>query len=142
MSADVPSTTIGLLGASTFMYPTIWRASRRPSSGAWWWGNPPHYPDDDHIGDLRGHDPEWRIHRTFLAQVGAHLRPGGVIVLQENSQGSTAETFGDMISAAGLEIAFVEFGPRQRMPYGHIYYIGIVRRGDEVPTWARGTLCA
>lgn len=105
-------------------------------------GNPPHYPDDDHIGDLRGHDPQWQIHRTFFAQVGAHLKPGGVIVLQENSQGSTAETFRDMISDASLEIAFVEFGPKQRTPCGHIYYIGITRRGDEVPAWARGTLCA
>jgi predicted RNA methylase len=104
-------------------------------------GNPPHYPDE-FIGQLRAHDPDWRIHRTFFAQVGAHLKSGGVIVLQENSQGSTAETFGDMISQAGLEIIFVEFGPRRRTPHGHIYYIGIMRQGDAVPTWAKSTICA
>ena len=105
-------------------------------------GNPPHYPVDDFIGDLRGHDPDWRIHRAFLAQVGAHLKPGGVIVLQENSQGSTAETFGEMIAQAGLRIVFVEFGPKRRLPYGHIYYIGIMREGDAVPAWADGALCS
>jgi methylase of polypeptide subunit release factors len=104
-------------------------------------GNPPHYPDE-FIGQLRAHDPDWRIHRMFFAQVGAHLKSGGVIVLQENSQGSTAETFGDMISQAGLEIIFVEFGPRRRTPHGHIYYIGIMRQGDAVPTWAKSTVCA
>ena len=103
-------------------------------------GNPPHYPDD-HIGDIRGHDPQWRIHRTFFAQVGSHLKPGGVIVLQESSQSSTAETFREMITQAGLEVLFVEFGPKARTLHGHIYYIGIARRGDDVPSWARGTLC-
>jgi len=103
-------------------------------------GNPPHYPDE-YVGNLRAHDPDWRIHRAFFSQVGTHLKPGGVIVLQENSQGSTAETFGDMISQAGLEIVFTEFGPKRRTPYGHIYYIGIVRRGDAVPAWARGAIC-
>ena len=33
-------------------------------------GNPPHYPDT-HVGDIRGHDPQWRIHRTFFGRVGA-----------------------------------------------------------------------
>jgi hypothetical protein len=103
-------------------------------------GNPPHYPDE-HVGDIRGHDPQWHIHRAFFGQVTAHLKPGGVIVLQENSQGSTAETFREMIVQAGLEILFVEFGPKARTPYGHIYYIGIARAGDVVQNWARGTLC-
>ena len=37
---------------------------------------------------------------------------------------------------AGLEISFVEFGPKRRTPHPHIYYIGIVRRGDIVPAWS------
>jgi hypothetical protein len=68
------------------------------------------------------------------------LKPGGVIVLQENSEGSTAESFREMIEKAGLEISFVEFGPKHRTPQPHIYYIGIVRRGDVVPTWAKGAI--
>jgi tRNA1(Val) A37 N6-methylase TrmN6 len=103
-------------------------------------GNPPHYPDE-YAGNLRAHDPDWRIHRQFFMQVGAHLKPGGVIVLQENSQGSTAETFLGMAAAGGLKIAFVEFGPKRRTRFGHIYYVGLVRRGDTVPEWAQGTLC-
>jgi hypothetical protein len=103
-------------------------------------GNPPHYPDE-FVGQLRAHDPDWRIHRAFFAGVGAHLKPGGVIVLQENSQGSTAETFRDMVAQAGLDIVFVEYGPRERTKFGHIYYVGIMRRGDTVPAWAKGTIC-
>jgi methylase of polypeptide subunit release factors len=103
-------------------------------------GNPPHYPDE-YVGNLRAHDPDWKVHRAFFAQVGAHLKPGGVLVLQENSQGSTAETFLPMLTAAGLEIIFVEYGPKKRTSHGHIYYVGIVRRGDAVPAWAQGTLC-
>jgi hypothetical protein len=91
-------------------------------------GNPPHF-SDEHAGSLILHDPGWRIHREFFSQVGAHLKPGGVIVLQENSEGSTAESFREMIEKAGLEISFVEFGSKQRTPHGHLYYIGIVRRG-------------
>jgi hypothetical protein len=79
---------------------------------------------------------------TALSSGGsAPLKPGGVIVLQENSQGSTAETFPEMIAQADLEVLFVEFGPKARTTHGHIYYIGIARRGDDVPSWARGTLC-
>ena len=102
-------------------------------------GNPPHFPDE-HAGSLILHDPGWHIHREFFSQVGAHLKSGGVIVLQENSEGSTAESFREMIEKAGLEISFVEFGPKHRTPQPHIYYIGIVRRGDVVPTWAKGAI--
>ncbi len=103
-------------------------------------GNPPHYPDE-YVGNLRAHDPDWKIHRALFAQVGAHLKPGGVLILQENSQGSIAETFRPMIEQNGLAIVFVEYGPKKRTPYGHIYYVGIARRGDTVPPWAQGTLC-
>lgn len=104
-------------------------------------GNPPHYPDE-FVGQLRAHDPDWKIHRSFFAGVERHLKPGGVIVLQENSQGSTAETFTEMISAGGLKTIFVEYGPRKRTRFGHIYYIGIMRSEDAVPEWAQGTICA
>jgi len=102
-------------------------------------GNPPHFPDE-HTGSLILHDPGWRIHREFFSQVVAHLKPGGVIVLQENGEGSTAESFREMIEEAGLEITFVEFAPKRRTPYRHIYYLGIVRQGDVVPAWAKGAI--
>jgi methylase of polypeptide subunit release factors len=102
-------------------------------------GNPPHYPDI-HAGDIRAHDPDWSIHRGFFAKVGAHLKPGGVILLQENSQGSTAETFREMIEQSGLKIIFVEYGPKKRTVTGAIYYLAIMRKDDPVPPWAVGTL--
>jgi methylase of polypeptide subunit release factors len=101
--------------------------------------NPPWY-SDEYIGDLVAHDPDWRIHRTFFAQIGRHLKPGGIIILLESSHGSTSETFRDMISSAGLEIVFVEFGAKRRTPFTQIYYLGIARRGDAVADWARGSM--
>ena len=102
-------------------------------------GNPPWW-SDEYVGDLRAHDPDWRIHRTFFAQIGGHLKPGGIIILQENTNASTSETFRNMISSAGLDIVFVEFGSKRRTPDVHIYYLGIARRGDAVPDWARGSI--
>ena len=45
-----------------------------------------------------------------------------------------------MISSAALDIVFVEFGSTRRTPDFHIYYLGIARRGDAVPDWARGSI--
>jgi predicted RNA methylase len=99
-------------------------------------GNPPHFVDT-FIGDLRAHDPDWRIHRGFFSTVEPHLNPGAVMVLQENNRGSTAETFRTMIEAAGLSVIFVHGCAPQRTDRDQFYYIGIMRRGDAPPDWAR-----
>ena len=52
--------------------------------------NPPHFIDSG-IGHLRYHDPDWRVHRGFFGTVARHLKPGGVVVLQENNAGSTPD---------------------------------------------------
>jgi hypothetical protein len=80
-------------------------------------GNPPWFNDELHVGQLIAHDPDWRIHRTFFSQIGSHLKPGGIIILLENNCGSTSETFRDMISSAGLDIVFVEFGSKRHTPF-------------------------
>lgn len=98
--------------------------------------NPPHFVDH-FIGDLRGHDPDWRIHHDFYATVGKHLKPGGVLVLQENNRGSTTETFRPMIEASGLAITFVHGCAPRRTPDDRFYYIGVMRKGDAAPEWAR-----
>ena len=98
--------------------------------------NPPHF-DDGSPGQLRYHDPEWSIHRAFFAAVAAHLKPGGVIVLQENNIGSTADTFAAMIAQAGLTTVFVQGCAPQRTIEDRFYYIGIMRAGDRPPAWAR-----
>lgn len=98
--------------------------------------NPPHFVDH-FIGDLRGHDPDWRIHRGFYAAVGKHLNPGGVLLIQENNRGSVAETFRAMIEAAGLSIIFVHGCAPDRTPDDRFYYVGAMRTGDPVPDWAR-----
>lgn len=68
------------------------------------------------------------------------MKPGGIVVLMEGNCGSTSETFRDMISSAGLEIVFVEFCSKRLTSVFHTYYLGIARRGDVVPDWARGPI--
>ena len=98
--------------------------------------NPPHFVDDL-IGDLKGHDPDWRLHRAFYADVAKHLKPSGVICLQENNRGSTAETFRQMIEQAGLKIIFVDHCAPQRTARDAFYYLGVMRAADTPPPWAR-----
>ena len=98
-------------------------------------GNPPHFADSS-PGELRYYDANWELHRRFFGTVGRFLRLGGMIVLLENNAGSTAETFRAMIEAAGFSIVFVHNCERQRTPYPRIYFIGIARRSDAVPSWA------
>jgi hypothetical protein len=52
-------------------------------------GSPPFF--DNPAFHLRAHDRGWHLHREFFATIGRFLRSGGVIVLQENNLGSTAE---------------------------------------------------
>lgn len=99
--------------------------------------NPPHFLTEA-PGQLRYNDPDWRLHRGFFASVGAHLKPGGVIVLQENNRGSTVDMFREMIGQAGLRVVFVDGCFPERTADDHMYYVGIVRAGDAAPDWARG----
>ena len=98
--------------------------------------NPPHFLDEA-AGHLRYHDSDWRVHRGFFGQVARHLKPGGVIVLQENNRGSTVDMFRQMIADAGLAIVFVQGCAPQKTPHDHMYYVGIMRAGDTAPAWAK-----
>jgi predicted RNA methylase len=97
--------------------------------------NPPHFVDE-YLGNLRAHDPDWRIHREFFRTVAAFLKPGGIIILQENNAGSTVDTFRRMIEESGLSIVFVEGALPFRTAAHQFYYIGIMRTGDAAPSWA------
>jgi predicted RNA methylase len=98
-------------------------------------GNPPHFADTS-PGQLRYHDADWQLHRRFFLSVSQLLKPGGMIVLLENNQGSTANTFREMIETAGLSIVFAHGDEGRRTPYPRVYFIGIARRGEEAPEWA------
>jgi methylase of polypeptide subunit release factors len=97
--------------------------------------NPPHFVDEM-PGQLKEHDAGWGLHRDFFTTVGCHLNPGGVVVLQENNRGSTAESFRGAIEAAGLRIAFVDGCAPERTREDRFYFFGIVRAGDSPPSWA------
>lgn len=71
-------------------------------------GNPPHWPQPrpfDH--DLRKYDPELEIHRRFFKQAGRFLNPGGTLLLQENSNATTAGNFECMITDGGFRLVEV-----------------------------------
>ncbi len=97
--------------------------------------NPPHFDDEVFAAEIRAHDRDWHLHRDFFRDVSRFLAPNGVIVLQENNQGSTAETFRPMIEAAGFKVVLVE-GCRGSLTHEpHYYYVGAMRAGDVPPPW-------
>jgi tRNA1(Val) A37 N6-methylase TrmN6 len=98
--------------------------------------NPPHFADDIYAKEIRWYDGGWRLHQAFFRDAKRHLAPNGVIVLQENNQGSTPETFAAMIEAAGLKIAFVQNARPELTAQPHYYYLGIIRAGETPPGWA------
>ena len=108
-----------------------------PSSECWDLvvSNPPHFDDPYFEDELRAHDPGWRIHREFFATIASLLKPGGVIVLQENNSGSTAETFREMIEASGLKIVFVENCAAERTADHRFYYLGVMHKAATPPAW-------
>ena len=97
--------------------------------------NPPHFVDSG-IGQLRYHDPDWSVHRGFFGSIARYLKPGGVVVLQENNAGSTPATFEPMIAEAGLRIVFEQDTQPERTRDSRMFYLGIMRPGDQVPPWA------
>jgi predicted RNA methylase len=101
--------------------------------------NPPHFVDQ-YEGDLRAHDPNWRIHREFFAAIGDFLTAGGVVVLQENNRGSTVETFRQMIEQSGLKIVFTDGDSPTLTNESVFYYIGIMRCADMPPPWATSSV--
>jgi hypothetical protein len=113
--------------------PTACRLLNIPPSEKWDLvvGNPPFYPET-HATDICSHDKDWHIHRGFFANVGRFLKPGGVILLQEANESSTAETFRDMIEEAGLSIVLVHGSKPGK---GGVFFMGVIRQGETPPAW-------
>lgn len=93
--------------------------------------NPPHFlecPGDDNYQRIAV-DQDWAAHQEFFENIGKHLLPGGIILLQENQAGSLnrEQDFEPFIAAAGLEITAVIDSPQHYTPnhYTQIYYIEI-----------------
>jgi 16S rRNA G1207 methylase RsmC len=86
--------------------------------------NPPHFVGQ-YEGDIRAHDPDWRIHRNFFETVSDHLAEDGVIVLQENNRGSILETSRPMIS--GFEMFFTHGDYSTLTKESSFYFIGIAQ---------------
>lgn len=93
--------------------------------------NPPHFlqcPGDDNYQRIAV-DQHWSAHQEFFSNIGQHLQPGAVILLQENQAGSLnrEKDFEQFIDAAGLQITDVFNSPTHYTPdhYTQIYYIEI-----------------
>ena len=72
-------------------------------------------------------DQDWTAHKNFYHNIKSRLAPNGVILMQENAAGSSAEDFRSMIESAGLEITDVFFDEEygNGIPSIKIYYIEI-----------------
>jgi len=93
--------------------------------------NPPHFlqcPGDENYQRIAV-DQNWAAHQEFFANIGRHLMPDGIVLLQENQAGSLNREldFKPFIDAAGLEITAVIDSPEHYTPnhYTQIYYIEI-----------------
>ena len=93
--------------------------------------NPPHFlecPGNDNYQRIAV-DVDWAAHQEFFVNIGQHLLPNGVILLQENQAGSLRREaeFEQYINNAGLEITDVFNSPKHYTPdhYTQIYYIEI-----------------
>jgi len=93
--------------------------------------NPPHFlecPGDDNYRRIAV-DQNWAAHQEFFANIGQHLLPNGIVLLQENQAGSLnrEQDFAPFIAAAGLEITDVFNSSAHYTPdhYTQIYYIEI-----------------
>lgn len=94
-------------------------------------GNPPHFQLNQKMGNtelgeknLKAYDHDWNIHRRFFSEVKKYMKPGGHVVLQENTQGGMNETtFLDMIESGGGE--FIDWVPTKKIngDSNPIYYL-------------------
>jgi hypothetical protein len=69
--------------------------------------NPPHFVKNiSRIGNTNRlcSDIKWESHKNFFNNIKSHLMPDGIILLQENYQGSTPDDFKSFIDDAGLQI--------------------------------------
>lgn len=74
--------------------------------------NPPHFPLSMEMGNtevgeqnLKAYDKDWAIHKKFYAGIKKHMKPGGHVVIQENTQGGMdVETFRAMIEDNGGKV--------------------------------------
>jgi methylase of polypeptide subunit release factors len=94
--------------------------------------NPPHNPSGDAetltiVDNTRiEQDPDWAGHQNFFCNIKQHLSPDGIILLQENAVGSSAEQFKPWIESAGLRITDVFASPNWCTDEPtQIYYIEI-----------------
>lgn len=69
--------------------------------------NPPHFNKNVSLlsyGNRLGTDINWGSHRHFFKNIKSHLVKDGIILLQENRQGSTVKDFEDMIIESDLKV--------------------------------------
>jgi len=90
------------------------------------WTIPVYYGDyvcDDEILRMSV-DPEWKVHGEFFSNIKKNLALDGAIVLMENSQASSPDTFRRMVEDAGLRINRCV----HRAGNQHVYWMEIVHQ--------------
>lgn len=85
--------------------------------------NPPHFLTGEGAHRLRLVDDNWQIHRSFYRRIGEFMTPGGRVVMQEASDGSSADEFIPMIERAGGTVSQVIAGTSLNGIQDGYYYI-------------------
>ena len=94
-------------------------------------GNPPHFDRVDSGKHLRVHtkrdwianDKDWQIHKRFYNNVKPYMKKGGLIVMMENSRGSTYDIFLPMIEEGGGKFVCVMDRADIRGYSNEMYYV-------------------
>jgi len=74
-------------------------------------GNPPHFKDksftkngSSNMDILKTLDQSWELHKKFYNNIRDYMKPGGNIILVENSEGSDPKDFIPMIMQSNLKL--------------------------------------
>jgi predicted RNA methylase len=94
--------------------------------------NPPHFKDQ-YEDSIRHFDDDWKIHQRFYSGLKRHMQPDGVVLLQENFEGSDAREFVEMIRSGGLEYdgAFMWADSARRDYLDSYYFVAARPQGSQ-----------
>lgn len=94
--------------------------------------NPPHYDrvgHSDQDENRISNDLGWKIHETFYSSIANYLTDDGIILIQENEDGSKPEYFYEMISNNNLMVRqVIKSKEYYNVAPNLIYYMEIVKK--------------
>jgi len=100
--------------------------------------NPPHFklPADFHAtneNDIRINvDLDWQAHKDFFRNIKKNLASNGIVLLQENTNGSALDVFLPFISQSGLRVTDVFYNRDYSTDNSSLYYIELTHENLHI----------